>query len=85
MTNDIKRINEAYENIKLKKGEVSPIKEEEGEEEEEDADSAPVCRGYHVDPRDPEYDPPGHYWKYKEASDGTTWRICKRCGQGDEA
>ena len=47
-------------------------------------DMAEVCKGYHTDPRDPAFDPPGHSWRYKEAGDGSTWRVCKGCGTGDE-
>ena len=51
----------------------------------EEADEEPeVCRGYHVSSRDPEFDPPGHDWQDKPGPDGTTWRICRRCGAGDE-
>ena len=34
-----------------------------------DEETAEVCKGYHTNPSDPAFDPPGHIWRYKEAGD----------------
>jgi hypothetical protein len=53
-------------------------------EEDDEEPEIERCAGYHVDPRDPAFEPPGHDWKYQEADDGTEFRTCRRCGKGGE-